>query len=58
MKFIVENIPSNLPLGTKCQTRVVKATWAEIRLEYVGPFDSDDPCLFPMTIESENYANV
>lgn len=46
-----------LPPG-KYATRVVRATWDVIELEYRGPFDPDDPCLFPFTKDADETADI
>jgi hypothetical protein len=61
IKYNVTGMPAGLPVGTKCQTRAVSTTGSfatgdfTVHLEYVGPYDPDNPCLFPVTITAEDY---
>lgn len=49
---------AGLPPG-KYQTRIVSATWDEIKVEYAGrPYDPDNPCLMPITVHDEAYRNM
>lgn len=56
-EFNISGIPDDLPPG-KYSTRVVRAYWFVDRdddtttmfeLEYVGPYNEDNPCLLPFT---------
>lgn len=52
MKFNLSGVPEDLPPG-RYATRVTAARWERtgpvVDLEYRGPYDDTDPCLFPIT---------
>ncbi len=55
MRFEVRGMPDSLPPG-KYRTRVSKESrWTKddlvIVVDFVGPYDDNDPCLFPLTKE-------
>lgn len=58
MNIVITDLPPALPVGMKCQTEVQPGSnlFGTVTLKYIGPFNPDSPCLFPITIETEDYA--